>query len=337
MKEVTLTSNQHFGRTVSGVEISSMKEVDKAIDKGCSIQGIKYILRNPEVMICDLSNLEYPLSTCTENTILKCFEYIQANLDKKLFNTTIKKIYGEGLVTEIAICGPSVRDLDNIKQEILEEAYKELEILTKVQYSLYDAKGIERIREVDKISSRAMIVQNELLNYYKSYVWEKDISNIKIFNIKKVYQNHRIWSDIRSLGTNKLFILNAGLQLALAYINSTGDKNIYFSEFHRENDPYEQYKKMPFNEIFPKISNDESVVVVDKMYTGGTIRLAVEQLQKEGIQNIITVGLFPKAFKSLITVDYFVFAGKLYETKEVLHKLSEDNWHKELILGLWDN
>ncbi|MBC1604421.1 hypothetical protein HCJ39_06815 [Listeria rocourtiae] len=337
MKEIMLTSKQHFGRTVSGVEITSLKDVNKAITKGCSVQNVKYILRNPEVMICDLSNLEYPLSLCDVSVIWDCFEYIWDNLDKKLFKTPIKRVYGEGLDTEIAICGPSLSDLEDIKKEVLMEAYDKFQILTNIKYSLYDAKGVERIRDIDKISSHAIHIKTELLEYYRTFIWEKDITKIKLFNTEKIYQNHRIWSDISSLGDKKLFVLNAGFQLALAYTNSTGDKNIYFSEFHRENDPYEQYKKYAFNDIFPEIDGKESIVVIDKMYTGGTIQLAVEQLQRKGISDIVTVGLFPKAFKSLSSVDYFVFAGNLYKTSSVLHKLSEINWHKELLLGIWED
>ena len=127
--QVVLKSTAHLNRTVGGIITSDINDYREAILNGCSIQEIKYVLRYPEVMLCDLSNPEFPLSLCDPQTIVDCYFLIEKKLNQVLKeNSRIKKITGDGLLPEIAICGPSKSELLSIKSSILEEVYNRINI-----------------------------------------------------------------------------------------------------------------------------------------------------------------------------------------------------------------
>ncbi|MBG9792697.1 hypothetical protein ABD76_09410 [Paenibacillus dendritiformis] len=128
---VNLRSEAHCNRTVRGIKTKNLIDVHHAIENGCRIQEITYVSRYPEVMLCDLSNPEFPLNLCDANTILDCFELIDKKLDSYLKNTQFKRIYGKELNNEIAICGPIKSELENMKKFILDEVYQKLNIEKK--------------------------------------------------------------------------------------------------------------------------------------------------------------------------------------------------------------
>ncbi|QGX63949.1 hypothetical protein GPA07_00090 [Bacillus sp. ms-22] len=105
---VTLKSMAHYNRTVNGIKTTSREKVNEALRNGCGIQEINYILRYPEVMLCDLSNPEYPLNLCDNETIIECFDLINSLLGEKIKNTNFTRIYGDNLKSEIAINGPTM-------------------------------------------------------------------------------------------------------------------------------------------------------------------------------------------------------------------------------------
>src|SRR5699024_6052365 len=88
-KTIKLRSRSHFNRVVGELETNSLNDLKQAIDNGCSVQKVKYTLRYPEVMICDLSNPEFPLNLCDSQTIYDCFILIE------IYGSTINSV-GEG-------------------------------------------------------------------------------------------------------------------------------------------------------------------------------------------------------------------------------------------------
>ncbi|WP_343109643.1 hypothetical protein, partial [Salmonella enterica] len=78
----------------------------------------------------------------------------------------------------------------------------------------------------------------------------------------------------------------------------------------------------------PSIAEDNSVTIFDKMYTGGSINEVFDKLQNK---IVLKIGLFPKSFSHLCTVDYVVYAGRLIKSIDIIEKCSEENWHKKAL------
>lgn len=330
---VKLKSTAHCNREVQGIITTNLFQVDQAIEKGASIQSISYVLRYPEVMLCDLSNPEYPLNLCETQTIQDCFTHIQELLPKYIKNSDIRKITGDGLDTEIAICGPDKKELLQLKECILNEVYTINKVNSKLSFTPFHSRGVHLIRDINTLSPSVMKRFTTFIEEYKKYISPSFHSKIKFFQQKYSYQNHHIWYQIKNIGASKLFILTAGLPMALGYMQSTQDENIHFCEIHRENDPYQLYRVKEFDSIFPQVRDTNNWVIIDKVYTGGTIVSAAEKLQAHLGPNIAIrkVGLFPKTYDSIKNLDYVVYAGRLFSSDFILRNCSKEFWHIELL------
>ena len=325
--QITLKSTAHYNRTVNGIKLDNVQDLNRAIQNGCGLQEVNYILRYPEVMLCDLSNPEFPLNLCDNDTIVDCYNLINLKLDKSLENTNFTRIFGDNLKAEIAINGPSKEELIDFKEKFLSEIYRKLGIYSKVYLDLFNSKGLHPIRNIDSISLEAQREYTNLIDKYKEYIKPEAYSNIKLFNINNVYQNHMVWADIQKMSDFKLFILTAGLPLALGYVNSTQDCNIFFTEVHRQNDPYQLYRKELFDFIHPSLNQTGKVAIIDKMYTGGSINQVADSLNVLDGISVVKVGLFPKAYDSLKTVDYVVYGGRLIDSQHLITNCTEEDWH----------
>ncbi|KGX85215.1 hypothetical protein [Pontibacillus litoralis] len=338
-KEIELKSGAHFNRTVGGIVTNSLDAVDVAVQNGCAIQDVRYTLRYPEIMICDLSNPEYPLNLCDGETIYNCFIMIEKTLSDYIKNTNIKRITGDSLKTEIAITGPIKQELWQVKNAILQRVYECLDIKSKMYLSLYEARGIHQIRNINNSNDIVKEFYQQFIAKYSEYIKQEAKPQIKLFNQSTIYQNHLLWNKIKGLAKNKLFILTAGLSIALGYMNSTMDKRIFFTEVHRENDPYQLYRKKNFHTIFPENICEEaqhdSIVIIDKIYTGGSLLIAEDLVvgkRSNTSPKILKVGLFPKSYHSLHNVDYVVYAGRLIKSTYILENYTSEDWHFGLLL-----
>lgn len=147
LKRVLLKSKAHNNRVVSGIKTTQINQVIDAINNGASIQEISYTLRFPEVKICDLSNLEPPLSLCKGEQILKVFSHIKEDIHRSIEGTNFQVIYGDGLDTEVAICGESLEELRCFKTKYLKEVYKTFNIIN-LRIKIYIIqKGLQNIRK----------------------------------------------------------------------------------------------------------------------------------------------------------------------------------------------
>lgn len=337
LKRVLLKSKAHNNRVVSGIKTTQINQVIDAINNGASIQEISYTLRFPEVKICDLSNLEPPLSLCKGEQILKVFSHIKEDIHRSIEGTNFQVIYGDGLDTEVAICGESLEELRCFKTKYLKEVYKTFNIINPENQNLYNSKGITEYKKITNLTNENSRFYKEFVNRYKEYFKPDAYNKINILNLKEYPHEHKVWNDIEKLGDNKLFVLTAGLPLSLSYMNTTGDDNVHFVEVHRENDENLLYKKQNLSKFLfsdRTFNSGKSWVVIDKTYTGGTINLASEIIKSEFGNNtkIVRVGLYPKTYKSLEILDYVVFAGKLISTRYILENFNKENWFSELIL-----
>ncbi|WP_197255767.1 hypothetical protein [Paenibacillus dendritiformis] len=171
------------------------------------------------------------------------------------------------------------------------------------------------------------------INKYKEKISAEYWSKIDMFNLSTVYQDHEVWPMLKELGANKMFIITAGLAIGLGYADATRDYFISFTEIHRQNDPYQLYRKSSPIGFTPVNETPGNWVVIDKVYTAGTINLAADVIrEKVGSTVTITrVGLFPKSYDSLKSLDWFVYGGRIYRCAEILPRITKSDWHKSIL------
>lgn len=58
LNSTTIISEHHAWRTLTGLQTSDYYAYRKALMSGCHLQRASFELRHPEVMVCDLSNLD---------------------------------------------------------------------------------------------------------------------------------------------------------------------------------------------------------------------------------------------------------------------------------------
>lgn len=114
----TIISEHHAWRTLSGLQTNDYYVYRNAIHSGCHLQRTFFELRHPEVMICDLSNLEPAFNCMSDLQIVKTWHQINSAIDQSKFED-IRKILGDGLTPEIAISGPCKQKLFDFKTQLI--------------------------------------------------------------------------------------------------------------------------------------------------------------------------------------------------------------------------
>lgn len=331
---ITIISEHHGWRTLSGVQTSDYYIYRNAIHNGCHLQRASFELRHPEEMVCDLSNLEpiYNGMSCKEIVCMWDFLNVSTN---NITTADVRRINGDGLSPEIAISGPSKMKLGNLKDSLVSEALAHLR-RDKFKPLMNKAiRGIAKNRLLINTNNETLDFHNRFCAFYSKYISYEHWDNCSALNTRYIYEEHEIWSQIEKISKNKLFLLSAGLPIALGYLAATGDPNIYFSEIHRQNDSSLMSRDNAFQDIFPPpISSKEPWLIIDKAYTGGSLKQAANMVRKKlGYDiEIKTVALFPKSFSAFMSADYAVYAGKLFEVKSCAPRLDRNLWHIQLIM-----
>ncbi|MHC8370797.1 hypothetical protein ACYZT2_08295 [Pseudomonas sp. MDT1-85] len=331
---ITIISEHHGWRTLSGVQTSDYYTYRNAILNGCHLQRASFDLRHPEEMICDLSNLEQIYNGMSGENIVRVWNYLNSSTSK-INSREIRRIKGDGLSPEIAISGPSKSLLDNLKNSLISEAFAHLHCDVSLVRTREDIRGITKNRLLINTSNETMEFHNRFCAFYSKYISHEHWDSSFALNTRYVYEDHPIWSQIEKIAKNKLFLLSAGLPLALGYLAATGDHNIFFSEVHRQNDSSLLSRDDAFQDVFPTpTSSNGPWLIIDKAYTGGSLRQAANMIRKKfGYDvEVKTVALFPKSFSAFMSADYAVYAGKLFEVKSYAPRLDRDHWHIQLIM-----
>ncbi|MEG0635906.1 MAG: hypothetical protein RR517_25650, partial [Pseudomonas sp.] len=247
---ITIISEQHCWRTLGGLNTNDYFAYKNALSDGCHLQSASFNLRHPEEMICDLSNLEAPFDVLSAGEIIHIWNVLK-QLTCALESNGVRRIDGDGLSPEIAISGPSKNELTVLKNVLLSKA-AELTGFDKRPCKAERSRGLGKRRLLIDAKQTTIDFHNAFCAFYSQFVlpshWEAD----KIFNTRFIYDEHPIWKQIEQLGTNKLFVLGAGLPLALSYLDSTDDRNVFFSEVHRQNDATLLGKFSLFEDIYPR-------------------------------------------------------------------------------------
>ncbi|WP_349370241.1 hypothetical protein [Salinarimonas sp.] len=143
-----------------------------------------------------------------------------------------------------------------------------------------------------------------------------------------------MWSQIASLGDAHCYVLGGGLAISLAMMESGCLKPKIFVEFHLQNDANALLRNresdVQINFGLRSSDQPECIVVVDKVYSGGSLRLAAERMSKlYPAARVIKVGLFPKSLEGVESCDYVVFGGALLDVS-YFDGRSGGPWHYAL-------
>lgn len=330
---ITIISERHGWRTLSGIQASDYFAYRRAIQNGCHLQSISFALRHPEAMVRDLSNLDSIYNGLCCNDISAIWNYLDS-ITRKIKCDGVGRIKGDDLSPEIAIYGPSESIIKNLKTSLVTEAFlhHKHDLISSAPDSF--SRGVAKKRLLINSGTQVLNFYNQFCAFYSKYVSHEQWDNCSVFNINCIYEDHEIWRQIEKIATNKLFLLSAGLPLALGYMAATGDNSVYLSEVHRQNDASILNKDIEFDGIFPVPSlPSEPWVVIDKAYTGGSLRQAANAIRiKYGYDiEIKTVALFPKSFSAFMGADYAVYAGKLFDVKVYASLLNRELWHLQLL------
>jgi hypothetical protein len=329
---ITIVSEKHLFRTLGGVETSDWLEARNSESDGCDLQSVSFVLRHPEVMLCDLSNVASPLSYCSSELINDVFDQLLLVADQGFEQDGVRRILGDGLHPEIALSGPTKPGLSALRHSILDPIFSRLNAKDFLANSKRNSRGIDKNVPLIAASSAVQRLYRDFCAFYGQFIspayWRKNTA----LNLRTIYEPHDVWSQIAELGDNKLFVVSAGLSLGFGYSNSTGDNRLFFTEVHRQNDPCLLHKTANFSQIYPE-PKQGSWVLLDKAYTGGSIQLAAARLREQVGENakITTVALFPKSLEAVKQSDYIVYAGRLFEVRPILHLLTQEAWHKQLL------
>lgn len=325
-------SEAHCGRVVGGLETSDASALRTAVEMGGMLQSLVYRVRYPEVMLSDLSNPPHAIALCGTETILEFHERVRAAAERLPKELGVTPITGEGLYTEYAICGPSKPMLQQIRMRLFAQVFQEMRLWSDTTWRPFEARALHETRRIDQLTQSQLAFYRGVAERYADTIASGFRQQVEILQLGTFYQSHFVWQQIQKLGTHKLFVLCAGLKLALGYLNCTGDSRVHFLEFHRQNDPFQLYRLTPPPELLPEQPDDDTWVVIDKAYTSGTINLAADRLrQKYGNRiRVVRVALFPKSYTAIQQSDYIVYAGRLYNSGRVLKAVNPHRWHLDL-------
>lgn len=330
---ITIISEHHGWRTLSGIQTNDYYTYRSAIRDGCHLQRASFDLRHPEEMVCDLSNLDPIYNGMCGDEIIKIWKYLNLSI-KKIETKGIRRIEGDGLSPEIAISGPSRSMLTGLKNALLNDAFTYYQRNIIISNTKKPSRGVAKNRLLINTTSSTVDFHNRFCAFYSKYVSHEHWDSSAVLNTRYIYEDHEVWHQIEKIAKNKLFILSAGLPLALGYLAATGDPNIFFSEVHRQNDSNLLNKSNAFQDIFPTpTSSSDTWLIIDKAYTGGSLRQAANKIRKKygyGV-DVKTLALFPKSFSAFIGSDYAVYAGKLFNVRAYAPQLDRDLWHIQLI------
>lgn len=330
---ITIISEHHGWRQLSGVHTNDYFACRNALQNGCHLQRASFDLRHPEEMICDLSNLDSIYNGMSSDDIITIWNYLNTST-RKILGCDASRIEGNDLSPEIAMAGPSKVNLRELKKSLVREAFWQSDICLNSSDTPTFKRGVSKNRLLIHSNSQTINFHNAFCAFYSKHVAYEHWDECAALNTRYIYEDHNIWKQIAKISKNKLFLLSAGLPLALGYMAATGDPSVHFSEIHQQNDASILEKDRAFNDIFPVPALElEPWLIIDKSYTGGTLKKAANSIrEKYGYTiEVKTLALFPKSFSAFMSADYVVYAGKLFNVRACASRLDRERWHLQLL------
>lgn len=335
-RSVTIISRHHCWRTLGGMHTGSVIEAKGAMNDGCTLQSAEFVLRYPESMLCDLSNIDGPLRWLAPQVIDEAFRRIGETCENELRSRHwpgVFRIRGDDLRPEIAVSAPNKQCLSEFRTAVLARAFHGLD-LEPVDHPS-DPRGLRRSMPLVRAADRTLVAHNEVIRFYSAFLNPDQFSSGGGFCPQHIYEPHRVWHEISRIAHNKLFVLAAGFALGLGYMDCVSDKAVYFTEVHRQNDSSALERRREFSDLFPSPGDgvQASWVVIDKAYSGGSLEYGRSLLRRKfgPSVDVKTVALFPKSLAAVAAADFIVYAGRLIRVRDVIGELDPVQWHRQLL------
>lgn len=269
-----------------------------------------WILRAPEIALCDLSNpLRNPVQDPEE--IYKLHQALEEAGPQNVIDAVTEDLDARhlgGISTEAIT---KVGGADDRVKEVPMRAYDYLRDSEFWPEGEYDMRSDIRLEETrsEELPSRLEGVYSYLQEFYES------VSNTEITTRRL----NGVWEDLPEADVN-LFVPKAGIKYFFGYVESQTTTPAMLWEHHRGVNPTKEVK------FFERDLDGKTVNVIDKSYSGGTVRELGEKVESEGgyPQNI---SVFPKSSEAVSSSDYVLFGDTVLESEDINY--DDDEWYKE--------
>lgn len=291
----------------------------------------KFILRAPEVVLCDLSEI-HTNPTRNPKEILTLFkilnrlnssEYLKKIIVKYFKNLEVIPLRGPYSTLEIRVAG-SDRRVYKIPQ-ILYHSLKETNLwkteLKKTEKTLKNREFCLRIKKLQECSRRTKNFYTQLVKQYSNF--EKiSFPNIAVYgfwrNLLKYLPKNTIY----------IFVPKTGLKYTFGFIEEIGSfQQIMLWECHLSLDMTKELR------IFDKKLKNKKVALIDRSYSSNTLDYLGDKVRAEG-GDPIKFALFPKSKRAIQHSDYFLFLDKFIRSNAIQFK---ENWLEELFVKVVNN
>ena len=307
----------------------NINEIRKKLNQGWELRPGKYkfILRAPETVLCDLSEV-YSNPTSNLKEIITLYQIINSLNISEFLNKIIAQHFKnleiiplEGLYSnlEIRIAGSDKRvySLPKILYQILKRSNQWKMEFKKWKDILKNRELNIKIKEISKWNPKTQNFYRKLAKEYS--IFEKiDIPNVAIYGWwRKLPQN-----DIY------IFVPKAGLKYAFGFIEEIGKfRQVMLWECHLSLDMTKELK------IFNKKLKGKKVAIIDRSYSSNTLDYLGRKVIKEGGKPL-KIALFPKSKRAIQHSDYILFLDKLIPSKNIQFK---KNWAVDLFIKIVNN
>jgi len=322
----------HFKKNFISIT-TDINEINQKLKEGWELRPGKYkfILRAPEAVLCDLSEI-YPNQTFDLKEIITLFRILKSlNLPDLLNKITSR--YFPNLETVLFEGGHS-----NLEIRIAGSDKRIFKLPRFLYYHLKETnlwktelKDTKRILKERRPCLRIKTLKNCSLktqNFYNKIV--KQYSNFEKINFPSIAV-YGFWKNFpKNLPQNTIYIFvpKAGLKYAFGFIEDKRTfQQIMLWECHLSLDMTKELI------IFNKVLRNKKVVIIDRSYSSNTLDYLSEKVIAEG-GNPLKIALFPKSKRAIQHSDYFLFLDKFIASNTIQFK---KNWPEELFVKVVNN
>lgn len=325
MKDVFLKNITYVEYARSGVEYytENLEELKELAEKGWKfnkyIGGFRVI--PPEECIVDITDYQKAMQYGNPIFNLAYYDFLKELIEQNKINSFINQIlednivyyrdfqflvsYGPILDTEIRISGSDDR-IKKLKIDMVEN------FIDSNKYSRYIANvesEINTVRELSTCVKKLKDNSNKEQNFYKEVQEFINVLNktrcynpnqFKIYNYEKIENCYDV----------VLFIPFGCFKYLSSFTNEDNIEKIMFWEFHAESSKEHTFK------LYEKDLTDKRVLIIDNMYSGKTMQIAKNKVEKLG-GIPITLGMNPKNKNNILTTDYTMILNHIFEKNEL--------------------
>jgi hypothetical protein len=315
----------HFKKNFIDIT-ADINEIKRKLRQGWEIRPGKYkfILRAPEVILCDLSEA-YTNPTLNLKEILTLSRVLNSLNISQLLNKiisqhfpTLEIVLLEGKHSNFEIRAAAsdrrVYKLPKILYRMLKESNLWKKEIKRTRNILRNRKLKIKIKEINGCSPKTQNFYGKLQKEYS--IFEKiNLSNTAVYGF---------WGSVPKNDVY-IFVPKAGIKYALGFIEEIGkSQQIMLWECHLSLDITKELK------IFNKKLKNKKVAIIDRSYSSNTLDYLGKKVAKEEGQ-LLKIALFPKSKRAIQRSDYILFLDKLIPSKNIQFK---ENWAEDLFVKI---